>query len=125
VRDENRRLETNDEGLADLTAVIRRDRNRACVFMWCLENEELVAQTMTGRRLLRRLVAEAEHLDPTRPSTVAGQFAKEDPDYMSISPVAGFNYDNGSSARFLDQHPGHPRSEEHTSELQSPDHLVC
>ena len=108
VLDENRRLETNDEGLADLTAVIRRDRNRACVFMWCLENEELVAQTMTGRRLLRRLVADAEHLDPTRPSTVAGQFAKDDPDYMSISPVAGFNYDNGSSARFLDQHPGHP-----------------
>src|SRR5438552_14952175 len=25
----------------------------------------------------------------------------------------------------LKQHPNHPRSEEHTSELQSPDHLVC
>ncbi|MHB8467312.1 MAG: sugar-binding domain-containing protein [Acidimicrobiales bacterium] len=108
VLDENRRFETNDEGLADLAELIRRDRSRACVFMWALENEELVAQTAVGRRLLHRLVAVAAHLDPTRPSTIAGQFAKDDPDYMSIAPVAGFNYDKGSAARFRDRHPGHP-----------------
>ena len=48
--------------------------------MWCLENEELVASTPMARRLLWRLVAVANRLDPSRPTTVAGQFAKTDSD---------------------------------------------
>ncbi len=105
VLDENRRLETNAEGLADLEELIRRDRNHPSVFMWCLENEELIAPTAMARRLLRRLVAVANRLDPTRPTTVAGQFAKADPAYMSIPQVAGFNYDSGDAARLREERP--------------------
>ena len=105
VLDENRRLETNAEGLADLEALIRRDRNHPSVFMWCLENEELVAPTAMARRLLRRLVAVANRVDPTRPTTVAGQFAKADAAYMSIPQVAGFNYDSGDAGRLRDLRP--------------------
>ena len=36
--------------------------------------------------------------------------------YVGVSAVLGFNTQSGK---------GNVRSEEHTSELQSPDHLVC
>ncbi len=108
VLDENRRLESNDEGLADLTELIRRDRNHPSVFMWCLENEELIATTPMARRLARRLVDMAHHLDPTRLTTIAGQFAKDDPRYMSIPDVAGFNYDRGNACAYRAVHPGAP-----------------
>src|SRR5258708_31497994 len=38
--------------------------------------------------------------------------------YLLASPT-------GRAARRLSEATGEPRSEEHTSELQSPDHLVC
>jgi beta-galactosidase len=108
VLDENRRLETNADGLADLAELIRRDRNHPSVFMWSLENEELIEGSAMARRLLRRLVDVAHRLDPTRPTTIAGAFGKEDPAYMSIPDVAGFNYDGGASGRYRAAFRGAP-----------------
>jgi beta-galactosidase len=108
VLDENRRLETNAEGLADLAELIRRDRNHPSVFMWSLANEELIEGTVMSHRLLRRLVDVAHSLDPSRPTTTAAMFGKEDTDFMSIPDVAGFNYDGGASGRFRDRFPDAP-----------------
>ncbi len=106
VLDENRRLESNAEGLADLAELIRRDRNHPSVFMWSLQNEELIEGTPASRRLLRRLVDVAHQLDGTRPTTIAAAFGKEDAAYMSIPDVAGFNYDGGASGRYRHAIPG-------------------
>lgn len=108
VLDENRRLETNEVGLADLAELIRRDRNHPSVFMWSLQNEEMIEGTPMAKRLLRRLVAVARELDPTRPNTIAAAFAKRDVEYMSIPDVAGINYDRGASGDYRAARPGAP-----------------
>jgi beta-galactosidase len=105
---ENRRLESNADGLDDLAELIRRDRNHPSVFMWSLANEELIESTPMARRLLRRLVHVAHQLDPSRPTTVAAGFGKDDTDYLSIPDVAGFNYDGGASGRYRATLPGAP-----------------
>jgi beta-galactosidase len=108
VLDENRRLESNPEGVADLTELIRRDRNHPCVFMWSLANEELIEGTPMSRRLLRRLVDLVHRLDPSRPTTAAAMFGRSDPEYMKIPDVAGFNYDDGASGHYREVFPGAP-----------------
>ena len=40
VLDETRRVGSDPESLGQLERMIRRDRNRACVFAWSLANEE-------------------------------------------------------------------------------------
>ena len=53
VLDENRRMGTNAEPLANLSRQIRRDRNHPSVFMWSLANEEWNIQgTATGTSIM-------------------------------------------------------------------------
>lgn len=106
VMNENRRLEVNPEGIADLEELIRGSRNHPSIFMWSLENEEFITVMSVGKRLLKSLVKKAKKLDPTRYVTVAGQFAKADLNYMQIPDVAGFNYDCGEAALIREQLPG-------------------
>ena len=108
VLDEHRRLESNAEGLAELAELIQRDRNHPSVFMWSLQNEEMIEGSPMARRLLRRLVDVAHRLDPTRPTTIATGFAKGDAEYLSIPDVAGFNYDGGASGGYRAARPGAP-----------------
>lgn len=108
VLDENRRLESNPEGLVDLAEMIRGHRNHPSVFMWSLENEEMIDGTPMSRRILRRMVDVAHHHDPSRPTTIASMFGKHDGGYMAIADVAGFNYDRGDAARYREQFSGAP-----------------
>ncbi len=103
VMDENRRLCSSREGLADLESMIRRDRNHPSVIMWSIGNEEGHVQwTKQSVRLVRTLQERAHALDPTRPVTLAICFwnaatkrqekLDEAPPACGALDVMGFNY---------------------------------
>src|SRR5690348_18053291 len=56
-----------------------------------------------------------------RSDRVTGQVLSADP-YMDVTSTLGVDLKTG---RPIENEAKHPRSEEHTSELQSPVHLVC
>jgi beta-galactosidase len=91
VLDENRRLDSSPRGLADLDAMILRDRNHPSVFVWGMENEEKLEGTPMGARILSTLVRRARLLDPTRP-TIAAQNHGHVRMYQGLTGLAGFNY---------------------------------
>lgn len=92
VLDENRHLWTSPDGLEDLRTLILRDRNHPSVFMWCLENEENIQGTVMGSRLIRKLVALAHSLDPTRQTTAAMNHGWNEGGYADEVDVVGYNY---------------------------------
>ncbi|MEB3029919.1 glycoside hydrolase family 2 TIM barrel-domain containing protein, partial [Parvimonas micra] len=70
VMDETRLLNSGREYRQQFEDLIKRDRNHASVFMWCIGNEEEKTQsTETGERIARTLVSLQQHLDPSRVST--------------------------------------------------------
>lgn len=66
VMDETRWFESTDEGKAQLEMLMKRDRNRPCVFFWSVGNEEPHHVTEEGRRICRSLTSFAHKLDNSR-----------------------------------------------------------
>ncbi|MBO5224408.1 MAG: DUF4982 domain-containing protein [Clostridia bacterium] len=66
VMDETRWFESTDEGKAQLEMLMKRDRNRACVFFWSVGNEEPHHKTEEGRRIAQTLMSLAHKLDDSR-----------------------------------------------------------
>ena len=66
VMDETRWFESTDEGKAQLEMLMKRDRNRACVFFWSVGNEEPHHVTEEGRRIAQTLMSLAHKLDDSR-----------------------------------------------------------
>jgi beta-galactosidase len=92
VISETRRMASDAAGMAELEALVRRDRNRPSVIAWSIGNEEQAIQgTARGARIARTMVRLVNRLDPTRPTTAA-----LDQDFgEGVSPVVdilGFNY---------------------------------
>lgn len=108
VLNENRRFEAAEEGIADLKELVLGARNHPCVFMWCLENEEFITETAAGMRILDRLIKVVRKYDPTRQTTVARQFSRENYGYMTLPDVAGFNYDYDEASKLLEKYPHQP-----------------
>lgn len=72
VMDEIRLPGPTGERLADLSALIRRDRNHPSVILWSLGNEEMGMQgARLGVRILQRMQQLAHELDPDRLCTYA------------------------------------------------------
>lgn len=92
VMDENRYLLATEEGLADLAAMIRRDRNHPSVIMWSMCNEEFLQGTEVGARILRRMVRLAHDLDPTRPTICAVSGHWDKGGYAEATDLMGCNY---------------------------------
>jgi len=92
VLDENRKLDSSAEGLRELRELIERGRNHPCIFMWGLENEEILEGTVMGMRILKTLTALAHSLDPTRPVTAAMNHGWNDGGYSDVVDVVGYNY---------------------------------
>lgn len=105
MMNENRRFELTRESEEDLHDLVEGTRNHPSLFVWSLENEELMPTLPNGKRLLKRLVAMVHQMDPTRPCTVAGHFACRDEEYVKIPDIAGFNYDMGDSAAMREAVP--------------------
>lgn len=109
VMDENRLLNSSDQYMADFEWLLRRDRSRACVFMWSIGNEEgWVQGNSTGRLITQTLLARQKELDPTRVSTYAADMANVYRGVNEVIPVRGFNYRQFAVADYHRDHPDQP-----------------
>jgi beta-galactosidase len=71
VLDENRQFSSAEQGLEDLGAMVRRDRNHPSVFAWSLFNEEYMQAFEQGGRMARTMKRLVRELDDSRPVTAA------------------------------------------------------
>jgi len=104
---ETRRMSSDEESMAELATLVRRDRNRPSVIAWSIGNEEQAIQgNETGAAIARTMKRLVNRLDPSRPVTAA-----KDQDFDTgvsrVVDVLGFNYRTpqmeGYHARFPDQ----------------------
>lgn len=109
VMSENRLLSNSSQYLDDFTWLLKRDRSRACVFMWSIGNEEGGVQAnSTGKLIAQTLLAKQKELDPTRVSTYAADMANVYHGVNEVIPVRGFNYRQFAVADYHKDHPGQP-----------------
>jgi len=109
VLDENRLLNSSPEYLDQFERLLKRDRSRACVFLWSIGNEEgWVHTTPVGKKIAETLLAKQRELDPTRISTYAADVANVFKGINEVIPVRGFNYRQFGVADYHRDHPGQP-----------------
>lgn len=92
VMDEARWFENTPEAVEQLSALVRRDRNRPSVILWSTSNEEPHHVTDVGRRLHRAVAAQIRKLDNTRPITAAEDKEPELSTIYRDCDIAGINY---------------------------------
>lgn len=92
VVNENRKLDSTEKGIQELKELICSSRNHACIFIWSLENEEILEGTVMGERILRTLADISHKLDPYRPVTAAMNHGWNDGGYSDVVDVVGYNY---------------------------------
>ncbi|MFR5072326.1 MAG: ribosomal protein S18-alanine N-acetyltransferase [Bianqueaceae bacterium] len=73
VMDEHRQTSSTPEGLRQLTALVKRDRNHPCVILWSIGNEEHQIQSNEfGERAAKTMIRTIRQLDDTRAVTYGG-----------------------------------------------------
>ena len=109
VLDEQRLLNSSPEYISQFERLIKRDRSRACVFLWSIGNEEgWVQTTPQGKKIAQRLLSLQKQWDPTRTSTYAADLGNEAKGINEVIPVRGFNYRIGAVDAYHRDHPGQP-----------------
>jgi beta-galactosidase len=109
VLDEQRLLNSSPEYVDQFRRLLRRDRSRACVFLWSIGNEEgWVQTTNTGRRIAQSLLAVQKEMDPTRTATYAADVANVFNGINEVIPIRGFNYRHAGVAGYHQAHPNQP-----------------
>jgi beta-galactosidase len=109
VLNENRLFNVSPDYVDQLTWLIRRDRNRPCVFMWSVFNEEPMQATEAGYEMVRRMAAVVKDLDDSRPVTAAMNGGMFTPLNVSNAvDVMGFNYQPQDYDRFHAENPAKP-----------------
>jgi beta-galactosidase len=105
---ETRQMSSNDEGMAQLEAMVKRFRNSPSIILWSMGNEEwiLMAQPQ-GVRVVDAMIARTHELDPTRMCTAAvnGSFEGHFGEQLD---VMGFNYNLGVPDAWHKAHPQKP-----------------
>lgn len=100
----------NPETLAlatdQLDAMIRRDRNRACVILWSVANETPVSEARNS--FLRSLVQHARSLDDSRLLTAAMERIYTDPETILIDDPLGASLDVLGCNEYLGWYDGPP-----------------
>jgi beta-galactosidase len=109
VMDENRNFGSSPEHLAQLRAMVMRDRNHPSVILWSICNEEAIQGEPTGAKIARAMIEQAHELDPSRPITaaVSGGILNEDCIATEID-VMGINYQLHTYDPFHAKHPHKP-----------------
>ncbi len=93
VLDETRLLNSSAEYLAQLKALVLRDRNHPSVFMWSIGNEEEVFQAKPeGEKIASSLIRVVKSLDPSRTVTYGANIGNVTSGVNKVIPVRGFNY---------------------------------
>lgn len=109
VMNETRLLNSGSEYLTQFENLIKRDRNHACIFMWCIGNEEeLIQTTTTGKRIAQTLITKQYELDPSRTSTYGGNVGNKKEGVNEVIPVRGFNYNLYGLEDYKNQNPNQP-----------------
>ncbi len=109
VLDETRRMGSDAEALVELEAMVRRDRNRPSVFLWCIGNEEPQEVTAAGGRIAETMKRLVYRLDGTRPVTEAMDFGWGGALGVSKTlDVMGFNYRPTAPAAYHAKFPDKP-----------------
>ncbi len=92
VMNETRRFESCPESMEALEMLIKRDRNRPSVFIWCTGNEEEVYHTLPqGAKIHRAMEHKIKSLDTTRPVTSAVAYLEKATVFDALE-VIGANY---------------------------------
>ena len=91
---ETRQMSSSPEGLAQLSAMVKRYRNSPCVILWSIGNEEWQLQNAMaeeGAKIGATMVERCHELDPTRlvSAAVNGDNKQGVSDALD---VIGFNY---------------------------------
>ncbi len=107
---ETRQMSSSPEGLAQLTAMVKRYRNSPCVVIWSIGNEEWQLQNdmaEEGAMIARTMVERCHELDPTRvvSAAVNGNNKQGVSDALDI---IGFNYNLKLPGPYHEQHPERP-----------------
>lgn len=109
VMDEQRLLNSSPEYMSQFERLIKRDRNRASVFMWSIGNEEgWIHTSSTGKRIAQTFIAKQKELDPTRNCTYAADLPNVFSGINEVIPVRSFNYRQFAVADYHRDHPTQP-----------------
>lgn len=92
VLNESRHFRSTEEGISQLEALVRRDRNRPSVFFWALGNEEYHHRTPQGLRIVKRMKAALRRLDAVRPITCAADKTPAVATVFEEADLIGINY---------------------------------
>lgn len=109
VMDENRNFNSSPDGIKDVRAMVKRDRNHPSVVMYSLFNEEPHQGTKTGAKIASRLACEVRKLDNTRfllGAMNSGLF--EDDGCNELLDITGFNYITHTFDEFHKKYPYQP-----------------
>ena len=101
---EQRINSSSEEAVSELERTIRRDRNRPCVILWSLGNEEPHQATARGARVNEELKEQVRQLDPTRSTTFAMDKGWDD-GVGRVVDVLGFNYRTNQIEAYHARHP--------------------
>ncbi|MFV0593998.1 MAG: beta-galactosidase GalA [Draconibacterium sp.] len=106
---ETRLLNSGQEYLGQFEKLIKRDRNHASLFMWCIGNEEeLIQTTPVGERIAQTMINLQTRLDPSRVSTYGANVGNVADGVSKVIPVRGFNYNLYGLADYEKEHPNQP-----------------
>jgi len=92
VLNEARWFTSTDEGIAQLEALVKRDRNRPSVCFWSLSNEEHFHVDARGTKIAKTLKAVVRRLDPARPITSAVDKRPNKAPVLNELDIIGINY---------------------------------
>ena len=108
VMAETRHFSTAPSHIAELRALVRRDRNRPSVFMWSVGNEEPYFITEEGRRIAKHMTFEVKRLDATRPVITANDKKPEICTVYDTSDLIAVNYNHGLYDYLHEKFPDKP-----------------
>jgi len=92
VMDETRRFGCYAQPLADLKAMMLRDRNHPSIVIWSLANEEGGAGSVWGAKAIKIMQDLAHQLDPSRPCTAGMNTDVSEIGFPTVLDVTGTNY---------------------------------
>ncbi len=105
--DEARYNSSDEESLAQLERIVRRDRNSPSIILWSLGNEEPHQATARGARINAEMAALVRKLDPTRLNTFAMDQGW-DKGVGRVVDTLGFNYRTNQIEAYHARHPEQP-----------------
>ena len=105
---ETRLMSANDEGMAQLEAMVKRYRNSPSIILWSMGNEEWTMMYQPqGPRVVSDMMARTHELDPTRLCTAAVNTAFGE-HFPEVLDVMGFNYNLKELDAYHAKHPKQP-----------------